>query len=105
MPSPYLPPPRSTSRNSSPGRIPCRLLSPPGDAPWLEVSLDVDDDELLVQEDDIDREAHEERVHSRGLADQEALARAQPGLSEQPPEPCQRRLGDATLLADGTSSA
>jgi UDP-glucose 4-epimerase len=55
---------------------------------------------VAVEEDDVDREAHEERVHGRSGVDQHAGARLEAGAPEQAAHPGERATGDLAALAD-----
>ena len=68
--------------------------------PGAEVGDDLADAELPVEEDGVDREAHEERVDRRRLRDQQPLARLEARAAEQPPHPGGHRARDLAALAD-----
>ena len=63
-----------------------------GRLPRRERRLDPDDDLVAVEEDDVDREAHEERVHRAGRPEQDPLVRRQ---LARPRRPRIRRSGRA----------
>ena len=56
--------------------------------------------EPFVQEDRVDREAHEKGVNGRGRAKEKSLARPQFVASEQSPHARDRRIGDDTIVDD-----
>src|SRR5205085_12356500 len=58
---------------------------------------------VAVEEDDVDRETHEERVHRPGGTKQHALVRAEAALPEQPTHSRERRVGDHAMLADDSA--
>ena len=63
-------------------------------APRPHLLLDRDHDLIRVEEDDVDREAHEVRVDRERGAEDHALARIQPAASHQPAHPPVRPVGD-----------
>jgi hypothetical protein len=71
-----------------------------GDPPRPERRHDLAHDELAVEEKGVDGEAHEEHVDGRRRPDEQALARLEPGATEQPLQPTERRRRDGAALAD-----
>jgi hypothetical protein len=59
--------------------------------------------ERAVEEDSVDREAHEERVDRGGRTEEQALADAQARPSEQALHPPQRVVRDLAALADDSA--
>jgi hypothetical protein len=63
-----------------------------GDAPRPETAPDADDGAVAVEEDDVDREAHEPRVHRRGGAEQDPLLGSEVAPAEQTAHALQRTI-------------
>jgi hypothetical protein len=61
---------------------------------------DGDDPEAAVEENHVDREAHEERVHGRARAEEQAVSLRQLAATEQAAQPRAEAVGDGTSLAD-----
>jgi hypothetical protein len=57
------------------------------------------------QEDGLDREPHQRRVHRPAAHQQEALVIAEPAAPEQPAQPPARRPRDPAASADGCPAA
>ena len=64
------------------GRTPLIIAAREGNPPRVEISYDLLDDELPVEENGVDGKAHEEHVDRRGGADEQPLA----FLESAPPE-------------------
>ena len=62
--------------------------------------LDPDHDLLAVEEDDVDREAHEERVNRPRRAEEDSLAGGEAAPAEQAAHPRERARRHEQLLAD-----
>src|SRR5687768_13690205 len=78
-----------------------RLCTPSGrGTPGLHAVFDSKHDEGPVEEDDVDREAHEKGVNGRGGLEQEALPLLQPCPSEQAPQAGHWGVGERASLAD-----
>ena len=56
--------------------------------------------QVPVEEDDVDREAHEERVYRRGRPEEDALLRRERRAAEETAHPPERPVGDDAALAD-----
>ena len=61
---------------------------------------DLEDRQLLVQEDNVDREAHEAGVDRPGRPDQHALTAAQLTAAEQPKAAAEDAVGEVAAFAD-----
>src|SRR5687767_14673147 len=68
------------------------------DAPRRQVRDDAEDAVLLVEEDRVDREAHEPHVNGGSGAKENPLAPLEPGTPEEPSEAGERRLREETPL-------
>jgi hypothetical protein len=68
--------------------------------PGRNAFRDLQDLSVSTEEDDVDREAHEERVHRRGGPEKESFPALQPAPSEQPAHPSQRRGSHPTPRED-----
>src|SRR5579862_344466 len=71
-----------------------------GGPPGLDRLGDAKHAAVAVEKDDIDREAHEERVHGAGRAKQHSFVRAETALAKQAAHARQRRVGDRAPLTD-----
>ena len=69
-------------------------------APRPKPLCDLEDGQVLVQEDDVDREPHERGVHRPRRPDQHALTAAQLGASEQPAATAGEAVSEVAALAD-----
>ena len=72
-----------------------RCVTGAGDAPRTQPLDDPNDFPVPVEENDVDREAHEEHVHRGSAVDQHPAARLEPIAAEEaahPPEPGLRNL-------------
>jgi len=69
------------------------------DSPRPEVRRHSDDDELSVEEDSIDRTAHEPRVNSSSRSEKKAPSLVERPAAEQAPETGERRIGHEAPLA------
>src|SRR6266511_2964093 len=65
-----------------------------GEAPRAKPRYDLPHDAVAIDEDDVDREAHEERVDCRRRPDQQPLPRSERLAPEQAPKPRARPVGD-----------
>ena len=59
--------------------------------------------QLAVEEDDVDREAHEEGVDRRGARNEEALPGSQAGAAEQAARASPEARGDLAAFADDSA--
>jgi hypothetical protein len=64
------------------------------DAPWRDGLRDVEHTEVLVEEHDVDREAHEGRVHRACGAKQQPLVWFEPATAQQAPQAGPVGVGD-----------
>jgi hypothetical protein len=71
-----------------------------GDTPRTESVPDADNLAVAIDEDDVDREAHEEHVYRAGPVDQHPGAGLEPIPAEQTTRPGERALGYLATLAD-----
>jgi hypothetical protein len=78
-------------------------FSPRRCSPRAQVAGDLQDSEIAVEEDDVDREAHERRVHGRGGAEKDSLAARQRLAPEQAAGARERRVRQDTALAHRSS--
>jgi hypothetical protein len=69
------------------------------DSPGPEVRRHSDDDELSVEEDSIDRTAHEPRVNRSRRTEKKAASLVERPAAEQAPETGERRIGHEAPLA------
>jgi hypothetical protein len=60
----------------------------------------LDDAEVAVEEDDVQREAHKEHMHGGRRSDQHPASFSQLVAAEQPPHPSERLLSELAALAD-----
>jgi hypothetical protein len=60
--------------------------------------------ERAVEEDSVDREAHEEHVDRGGRTDEQALAGAKARPSQKALHPCQHAVRDLAALADDAAA-
>src|SRR5207244_7733057 len=76
-------------------------LRPPStrSPPRSEPGNDLEDFEVRVEEDGVDRETHERCVYGRRGTEQDALAARQLAPAEEAPHPRERRVRQATALA------
>src|SRR5919108_2075608 len=74
-----------------------------GHAPRLQVGYHTDDRELAIEEDCVDREAHEPGMDGADWAEEKSFARRDFPAPEKPLEPRERVLGDTAALAHGAS--
>src|SRR5215218_3366037 len=83
------------------GQLEHGLRAAPGrGTPRGDAVLDPEDGEIPVEEDGVDREAHEERVNRRGGPEQEPFALLQPVSSEKPPHAGDRGIRERAALAE-----
>src|SRR4051794_28581288 len=68
-------------------------------APWAHVIAHREHPELLVEEDHVDREAHEPGVDGGGRAEQQALAGRQLAPPQKAPQAPERTVGDGAARA------
>jgi hypothetical protein len=61
---------------------------------------DLDDHVLEVEEDNVDRKAHEERVNRSDRTEEKPFVRIEPAAPEQAAEPRPRGIGKPTPLTD-----
>src|SRR5439155_3047531 len=72
-------------------------------APGLDAVCDAEHDEAPVEENGVDREAHEPGVDRRGRPKQQALPRPQPVTAKQAPQAGQRSVCEGQPFADDAS--
>jgi hypothetical protein len=72
--------------------------APGGGAPGAKLVRDPEHPQPSVEEDGVDREAHETGVDRRRRAKEQSLARPQLAASEQSPQTGNGRVGDDALV-------
>ena len=73
----------------------------PGRPPRAQPGDDPQHGQLTVEEDGIDREAHEEGVNRGSGAKKNSFAPLEPTTPKESLETCERCLGDETPLTEG----